>query len=477
MTSSPEGLSIFSAALEAPRATALVLDGRELTFDELAAQTAPVTDGLRHRFGDGVHAVAAVAERRLETLLLAYAVMELGWTLIPLHPRSRDGERQRFVESLGLSSWMHPGELPRARDAWGGGANAASDVEATLAVVPTSGSTGRPKGVALSYRAFLAAAAASAGRLGWGPNARWLLSLPLAHVGGLSILTRCLIDRRTAVVPPEGESFDPETVLKRIHGDAVTHLSVVPYMLRRLLDVGGPPPPSLRCVLVGGAALPPAWLEDARRAGWPALATYGLTEACSQVATQPPEDLETFPPTAGAPLLDGVEARLDGDGVLSLRGPSLFSGYRPDADGPRPPEAWLRTGDVARIEDGRLHILGRHDHVIVTGGENVHPAEVERALLQVAGVGEACVVGVPDARWGHTVAAAVAPGDDPHGAPALAIDAIDDELRERIAGFKRPRRWRLLDALPRTPSGKVDRRKVARLFDGSTPAHSAHHSP
>ncbi|MEM6795020.1 MAG: AMP-binding protein, partial [Acidobacteriota bacterium] len=343
------------------------------------------------------------------------------------------------------------------------------DPESILAVVPTSGSSGRAKGVALSRRAFEAAAEAHARHLGWADEDRWLLTLPLAHVGGLSILTRCLWARRTVVLAAD-RSFEPSEVLRRLERRRVSLLSAVPTMLRGLMRSGSPPA-ALRAVLVGGAAVPAELLREARVAGWPALATYGLTEACAQVATQPLNDLEAPErPVEGAPLLHGVEARLASDGALALRGPQLLTGYVGEGleeGAGAGKDGWFKTGDLATwTAEGRLKILGRRDRVVITGGENVQPADVERALAALPAVAEACVVGLADERWGQRVAAAVVPSTE-QGVRDGALDLarVRAELEDRLADFERPRQILIVPSLPRTASGKVDAGAVTRLFE------------
>jgi O-succinylbenzoic acid--CoA ligase len=217
------------------------------------------------------------------------------------------------------------------------------------------------------------------------------------------------------------------------------------------------PPRSLRAVLVGGAASAPELLERAARRGFPVLATYGLTEACSQVATQRPgEPVATG--TVGRPL-PGVAVRIV-DGEIQVRGPTLLTAYHPATSSPFVDGGWLRTGDLGAFDaDGALRVLGRARELIVTGGENVHPLEVEAALERVPGVRSACVFGVPDPTWGELVAAAVVV------LPGVALDAasIDAKLREELASFKRPRRIAFVAELPQTPSGKSDRAATRRL--------------
>ncbi len=239
----------------------------------------------------------------------------------------------------------------------------------------------------------------------------------------------------------------------------ITLLSLVPTMLRRLLDLGDwSPPARLRAILLGGAAASPELLAEAADRGWPVLTTYGLTEACSQVATQRYGTVQRGEPGCGE-LLPGVEARIRG-GVLELRGPTLMSGYLPSETG-LDAEGWLRTGDRARFDDnGRLFILGRCDELILTGGENVDPREVEQVLEQHPRVAAACVVGVADREWGEAVAAAVVAvsGDEPP-----APEELRRVVRARLAAYKCPRRWCFPEVLPTTATGKVDRRMVAEL--------------
>ncbi|MDA8020268.1 MAG: AMP-binding protein [Thermoanaerobaculia bacterium] len=457
--------SVYAAALDAPEYPAVVWpDGRISTWKEVAGQVAATAHRLRQSFGSGSAPVAFSAENRPATVLTFWALWELGWTAVPLHARWSEPERTKFVARLGLErtisdtrltafEHLDPMDPPPPRP------HAKESIAAWLA---TSGSTGEPKAVALSRRAFAAAAEASASRLGWRDGDRWLASLPFAHVGGLSVLTRCLEARKTVVMTPGSGSFSPKVLADWADRQGVTILSVVPAMFRRLLDERVVPPERLRALLLGGAAAPAPWIEEGLSAGWPLWCTYGLTEACSQVATGPAGELR------GTPLLDGVEARTI-DGALEIRGDVLFSGYEPS--GPRlRSDSWFRTGDRARLDGKLLQVLGRADDMLITGGENVHPAEVESVLLEHPAIRAACVVGVEHDRWGQTVAAAIVGG-------RLGELELEAFFKDRLAGFRRPRRWRFVEELPTNALGKVDRQAVRRLFavglvDGSEPTVS-----
>ncbi|MEW6338810.1 MAG: AMP-binding protein [Acidobacteriota bacterium] len=443
-------LSLLAAAREAPESVALVETGRAWTFAELAPAVAAEAAALARSAGGGRPFLLLDANVSLETLVRLFAAFEAGIPTALLHPRWTGAERSRAAAAV-------PGATESdavARDGrvlpWN--APPPPDDDRPLAVVFTSGSTAAPKGVVLSRAAMAASAAASAERLGWRDDDRWVLSLSPAHVGGLSIVTRCLLARRTIVLQPaEGAA----ALLDAIRAERVTLLSLVAAQLRRLLDAaGGDAPASLRAVLVGGGPCPLALLDEAWRRGWPVLPTYGMTEACSQVATAAPgwtpEDGLAVPP------LPGVEVRVV-EGEIQVRGPIVSASLLPEDAHPSPltTDGWLRTGDLGRLDGrGRIEVLGRRDTVIVTGGENVGPEEVETALLECPDVREALVFGVEDPTWGALVAAAVVP------APGTALDAaaLRAGLTERLASFKLPRLLAVVDELPRLAGGKPDRR-------------------
>jgi O-succinylbenzoic acid--CoA ligase len=249
-------------------------------------------------------------------------------------------------------------------------------------------------------------------------------------------------------------------------------------MLHRLLEedaaFGAAHYPDLRAILLGGAAASASLWKEAMARGLPILGTYGLTESCSQVVTADPSRLRDEAGTAGRPL-EGVDLRIRDDdghdlpvgaeGEIWLRGPMLAKGYlrNPDADAAAFVKDWFRTGDVGmRDESGRLTVLARREDLIVCGGENILPAEVEELLLTHAAVAEAVVVGLQDEEWGQRVAAVIVPC-----APVTA-EELDQFCRTRLASYKLPRVWRMFDELPRTASGKVRRGKLREILEGRT---------
>jgi O-succinylbenzoic acid--CoA ligase len=244
------------------------------------------------------------------------------------------------------------------------------------------------------------------------------------------------------------ERFDPEPVGKRLASDPVTIISLVPTMLSRLLDAGADLGP-LRCLLLGGGPAPQALVDRALEAGAAVTPTYGLTEAASQVATMSPGETARRPGSVGPPILT-TEVRIDEDGVICVRGPSVAPGVADE-------EGWLRTNDVGRVdEDGYLYVHGRADEVIITGGENVSPEEVEAVLLEHPAVADAGVAASEDPEWQQAVVASVVLAD---GGDATEAE-LRDFCRRRLAGFKVPKTIKLVSELPRNAQGKLLRREL-----------------
>jgi O-succinylbenzoic acid--CoA ligase len=360
--------------------------------------------------------------------------------------------RQVLAGAEPLERWTQLAAPPSDADA--------SDPQADWALLFTSGTSGVPKAARLTVAAFDALARASAANLGPSPGDRWLCNLPLFHVGGLGMAVRCANDGATLRVQAR---FEPEAVVRAVRDDGVTHLSLVARTLEQCLDAGLGPG-SLRGVLVGGGPVPPALVQRARAAGIPVLLTYGLTEACSQVSTERPGEADGA--TAGAPL-PGLEVRIldvEGrpvpageEGSIAVRGPTLMRGYLDDAAATAEAlrDGWLRTGDIGRLDPrGRLTVLARRTDLILSGGENVYPAEVEAVLAAHPAVAEVAVVGRPDPRWGQVPVAVVVPR------PASPLEDLRPWARARLAAFKVPAEVLTATALPRTAAGKVDRAAV-----------------
>jgi O-succinylbenzoic acid--CoA ligase len=257
-------------------------------------------------------------------------------------------------------------------------------------------------------------------------------------VGGLAVLLRSAINRTTAVLH---RGFVADAVVAELSSGAVTLVSLVPTMLRRLRDAGLERAPALRAALLGGGPMPSDLLDWSRQQGLPVMPTYGLTEAASQVATAAPGE------RAARPLPD-VELRIGRNSELLVRGPMV-------ARGALAPDGWLHTGDRGRLDaSGRLLVEGRLKTLIVTGGENVAAEEVEAALLDHPAVRDAAVIGLPDPEWGEAVSAFVVLED------AATADELIEHCRERLAPYKVPKRVEQVPGLPRNAAGKLLRDQV-----------------
>lgn len=346
------------------------------------------------------------------------------------------------------------------------------------AVVFTSGTSGRPKGAMLTFSNHFYSALASAYRVGVLPDDLWLSCLPLYHVGGLAVIWRsCLYGTAVDLHP----KFDLMAVNDSLNHKPISLISLVPTMLARLLESRQTWPETLRLALIGGAAAAPDLLARALAAGLPVATTYGLTEAASQVATMRPEDVRRKPGSVGRSLLfttvrivaaDGRDLPPDEIGEIVVSGPTVMAGYvGEDAL----TDHTFHTGDMGYVDaDGDLWVVQRRSDLIVTGGENVYPAEVEAVLKSHTAVEAACVVGLPDVEWGQVVAAAVVVKEG----TAVTAAELTQLCRQRLAGYKLPRQIYFVPDLPLTASGKIARQElaqnlaIARLASGVEPTVS-----
>ncbi|MCL6453661.1 MAG: o-succinylbenzoate--CoA ligase [Alicyclobacillus sp.] len=350
------------------------------------------------------------------------------------------------------------------------------DLSAIHALVYTSGTTGLPKGVQLTYHNHLSQALASAVQVGLDLSDRWLAPMPLYHVGGLNVLMRSLIYGTTAVLH---DRFDPAAVNRALAEDAITLVSVVPTMLQRMLADPGRRPyhRALRCVLLGGSAAPEGLLRRCQTEGIPVAQSYGMTETDSQVATLHPADGLRKLGSSGRPLfpsriridVDGRPGKPGEVGEILVQGPTVTTGYwgRPDSTASALRGGWLHTGDVGWLdEEGYLYVLDRRSDLIVSGGENVYPAEVERVLRNHPAVAEAAVVGKRDPEWGQVPVAFVVPAAPQAGQGSDAVAAeVLRYCEAQLARYKVPKEvfWRT--DLPRNASGKLLRRQLVEWLE------------
>ncbi|MEI7554406.1 o-succinylbenzoate--CoA ligase [Candidatus Chlorohelix sp.] len=329
-------------------------------------------------------------------------------------------------------------------------------------IIYSSGTTGKPKGVMLTYDNHLWNALASCLNLGLQQDDRWMAVLPLFHVGGMSILLRSVLYGIPVVLH---ESFDPAAINLSIIQNRVTIISVVATMLQRMMDESSDSgyPAHLRCVLTGGGPVPKPLLERCAALNIPITQTYGMTETASQVATLSPADALIKLGSAGRALYPSEikilhkESSPDGVGEILVRGQIVTAGYfnRPEETTQALAEGWLHTGDLGRLDkDGYLYVVDRRSDLIISGGENIYPAEIEAVLLAHPVIEEAGVVGVPEERWGQIPVAVVKLRENTNATETGLIEWCS----ARLARYKVPKRIVFAKSLPRNAAGKLVRR-------------------
>ncbi|MEZ4703213.1 MAG: o-succinylbenzoate--CoA ligase [Rhodothermales bacterium] len=470
-----------------PEAPALVDAAGTLSYRALDRMIAGVEAAMA---AEGVGAgdrVATIGPADRHAIAAFWAAMRRRAVVCPLSDRLPAAAIDARIDELGIGFLLaadgttRAGARPipwRAGDAFasddGEERPAAFDLDAPAAALFTSGSTGRPRAALLRFGQLYFNALGASQNMPLGAGDRWLLALPLYHVSGIGVLFRTFLAGSSLGVLPSSTPLE-----ERLGQGDITHLSLVPAQLIRLLDAGVMPG-ALRAVLLGGSQVPSGLLERALERGWPIHTTYGLTEMGSQVTTTRAGAGLAELRSSGA-LLPYRELRIDGAGEIHVRGKTLFAGYL-TADGLQQPfdeAGWYATGDLGRLdEQGLLHVRGRRDNLFISGGENIQPEEIEQALVRCAGVLRALVVPVPDAVYGQRPFAFVETGPAYGGEDALLRQLAEGLPRFKLpvgiapwpadapAGLKPPRPWfaeRAASTLRTSPS----RRRVAS--SGSAP--------
>ena len=473
-------LSLLYAAERTPRAPALVDGDVRLTYADLRTLAAQVAGGLSTQGVVPGDRVAAVVTNRSESVVLFWACQWLGAVLVPLSHRVPREDVEYCVSDSGarllleidteiesLTGAEHSGALDR-------------DEREPAVMLYTSGTTGRPKGVPRSHRAERAGGLSQVIQHGYRFGDRTLGVMPLYHTMGdhsliaMSLIGGCYVCQR---------AWDPESALHLIEAERVSSLYLAPTLFHDLVmhpRLADHDTSSVDAVGYAGSAMTGALAERVAAAFGPRVFVnhYGSTEiytfsihrdqiakpgCAGKAALNARLRLVTPDPEAGP---DDVVARgAEGQIICHLSSDEAFERYwnRPDADAKALKGGWYFTGDLGRLDDeGDLWLVGRVDDMIISGGENIHPLEVEDVLARAPGVHEVAVIGSPDDRWGQRVVACVVAD---RGTTAAELDAFCLSS-ERLARFKRPREYRFVDILPKSPSGKILRR---RLRDGNAP--------
>lgn len=479
-----------------PDTTFLVVGDETLTYRQLDR----LADEYVHRLQAQIalkpgDCVALLLPSGMPQVIMLFALMRLKAVIVPLNTRltpvelqwqlqnidcqlviySRKTETQ--IAGIAQQDWRILSIDELSRIAYPTSESSPADIvpefnpDVPFVIIHTSGTSGQPKGAVLTYNNVFYSALASAYHIGHQPDDRWLCTLPLYHVGGLSILIRAVLYGITVHLHSQ---FDVDAVNHALTHRPITLVSLVPTMLVRLLEARREAwNPKLRLVLLGGAAATSDLIQRCADENIPVAATYGLSEAASQVATTLPGDAARKIGSAGRPLLftqvriidaHGHDQPTGQHGEIIIRGPTIMQAYynNPAASVHVLRDGWLHTGDIGYLDaDGDLWVIQRRSDLIVSGGENIYPVEVENALRSHPAVQDAAVVGLDDAEWGQRVAAAI----QLHDGYNLTEAELLAHIRPQLAGYKLPRTMRFVPALPQTASGKIQRRAVKALFE------------
>jgi len=418
------------------------------------------------------------------TLALLQAAPLCGITLVLISRRLSDLEMRRQIQAAVLDGLLtdpeHPAValssalLPSAFDepSWNAALLQPLAPEQTALVLFTSGTSGQPKAASLSLRALTAAAAAGCARLEITQATTWLACLPCDHIGGAAMAYRAAVTGHRLLLCERFHTELVASLLPQAHG-----VSLVATMLHRLCEQrrAQPWPVGLRVLLLGGGPLSDRLAGRSAALGCEPCQSYGLTECCSQVCTTAPREAASSRGAAGRPLqgmavrvrsADGALCASDAVGTIEVRGAQLFSGYEEQGVVLRPqdPTGWFATGDLGRLDaEGRLTVECRRDDLIISGGENVYPREVEAALERHPGVAEVAVCALPDEEWGQVVAAVVVLQSAARGGGA-SLETIQSWAAGQLGPHQRPRRWQQVAELPRTSLGKLLRTHLPGCF-------------
>jgi len=488
--------AVFSAGEAAAAALVCPDDGSSIAFGELAERVDSLARALRGLGVERGDRVAMALPNGPEIVELLLAVTALGAAAAPLNPAYTPDELTFYLEDLAPRLLLLPeGELEAARTAAGRLSLSVSDVhseegrtvvssatpaayepggpEDVAILLHTSGTTSRPKQVPLLQRNLVASARSMTRHYALSPEDASYVAMPLFHVHGLVASTfASLLGGGTVVVP---RRLAPRRFWQHLNEHDVTWVSAGPTIHHMLLERAEQAPPrSLRFTRSCSSALSPELLARCEAAyGVPMLEAYGMTEASHEMAANPLPPGERRPGSVG--VATGAAVRIvdsawndvaeGGDGEVVVSGPGLTPGYlnNPQANTESFSDGWFRTGDQGVLDGGYLRLVGRIKELIIRGGENISPGEVEEALLAHPAVADAAVFGVPDEKYGEVVAAAVSLEGQAEEAALIA------HCRERLTAVKVPSVIHILDAIPRTPTGKLQRRRVAAAIYGESP--------
>ncbi|MGP4064744.1 o-succinylbenzoate--CoA ligase [Oceanobacillus sp. M65] len=467
----------------APDQTAIELpDGYSITFNKLKQESQIYAKKLASLGGErGAH-IGILSENSLQMMIAIHALSYIGAVGVLLNIRLTDSElnfqlkdadvsilltsdtQQKRSDTLEVRTAVQLNEVEAFME------SAVSLVEeihldALFTIMYTSGTTGFPKGVMHTYGNHWWSAIGSALNLGVEKQDKWLAALPIFHVSGFSILIRSVVYGMPVYLL---DKFHAKTVHDAIMHSRVTIVSVVTVTLQQLLEKLGEAdyPNTLRCMLLGGGPAPESLLLKAKEKQVPVFQSFGMTETASQIVTLSEKDALQKIGSAGKPLspaqLKINQPDLDGVGEIFVKGPMVTKGYfeNEEATNKAIQDGWLATGDLGYVDkEGFLFVVERRTDLIISGGENIYPSEIESVLSALDGVREVGVTGKPDPIWGSKPIAFLVVHE------SITVEQVENYAREKLASYKVPVSFHLVNALPRNASNKLQRNKLLNLLD------------
>ncbi|TFB13792.1 o-succinylbenzoate--CoA ligase [Filobacillus milosensis] len=486
MTITPNWLD--QRAFLTPDKEAIVLaDGQSYTFKELQHDAKLYATHLKNQgFKQGDH-IALLSSNCYEFAVVIHALHYIGAVAFLLNTRLTVNELAFQIEDGEVTGLIHHENYKEVADKLEQNQhiqlvsmnqtssevsydlNQEFDLDQTSHILYTSGTTGNPKGVQLTYGNHYWSATASALNLGLHKDDRWLLNLPMFHVGGLSILYRSVIYGMPVHLH---EKFHVEAVHRDIMERSVTIVSVVTVMLEQLMERLGKQqyPDTFRCMLLGGGPAPQTLVKKCQTKHVPVYQSYGMTETASQFSTLDKESMMSKIGSSGKVLFpgqlkiveNGKECGPNDVGEIIVTGPSVTKGYwkRPEANKEKFQNAWLKTGDMGYLDqDGFLYVVDRRKDLIISGGENIYPAEIESILSGLDGIKEVGVVGKEDVKWGQVPVAFIVRKNT-----TLSKEEISDYAEANLAKYKVPKDIYFIEQLPRNASKKLQRHKLLEVI-------------
>ncbi len=456
---------LLNAYEQAPDKVAIINNNQYITYSQLYRRSIEFACKLSEIGVENNTHVGILLSTSIEYVYLIYALIELGAITIPLNYRLNNSLLQEQIVHSDITLLVTDREINFdniisldtiiSMDGIDTKVKRIIKETDTHCIIFTSGTTGNPKGVLLNYDNHYSSAISSAKVLGVEKDDIWLNCIPFYHVGGMEIIFRSCIYNTAMLLH---NSFNIDSIIDSIKNKRVTMISLVPTMLSRILKKYDMRDNSLRVILLGGARTDEKLVKICMAHKLPIALTYGMTESCSQVATATTEIVRDDYHTVGPPL-PGVEIRIkqykdENYGEIEVRGPNISNGYYRLDLPEKYDDGFFRTGDLGYIKDGRLYVLQRRIDLIISGGENIIPQEVEDILLRINGIENAVVFGVQDEDWGERLTAALILSTD------IDRQHIIQYCRDNLASYKIPKDYYIFDEFPQTASGKIIRAEI-----------------